>query len=145
MPLLEAKRGVAGVIRKAYFSPKLIGSQNSRYLLHSNRNVRHLSSTRRMKNIRRHTVRECFSNPNKMSGKCVCFPKSEERITICRKRKWHSGCSIISKPLILLVPGAGIEPAQPQGPRDFKSLLWHITYFHFNSHIFMITIDIKDT
>ena len=23
---------------------------------------------------------------------------------------------------ILLVPGAGIEPAQPQGPRDFKSL-----------------------
>ena len=26
------------------------------------------------------------------------------------------------KPLILLVPGAGIEPAQPQGPRDFKSL-----------------------
>ena len=21
-----------------------------------------------------------------------------------------------------LVPGAGIEPAQPQGPRDFKSL-----------------------
>ena len=28
----------------------------------------------------------------------------------------------MSKPLILLVPGAGIEPAQPQGPRDFKSL-----------------------
>ena len=24
--------------------------------------------------------------------------------------------------LILLVPGAGIEPAQPLGPRDFKSL-----------------------
>ena len=23
---------------------------------------------------------------------------------------------------IILVPGAGIEPAQPQGPRDFKSL-----------------------
>ena len=32
------------------------------------------------------------------------------------------GCSIISKPLFSLVPGAGIEPAQPQGPRDFKSL-----------------------
>ncbi len=29
----------------------------------------------------------------------------------------------MAKPLILLmVPGAGIEPAQPQGPRDFKSL-----------------------
>ena len=26
------------------------------------------------------------------------------------------------KPLPVLVPGAGIEPAQPQGPRDFKSL-----------------------
>jgi hypothetical protein len=25
-------------------------------------------------------------------------------------------------PLIFMVPGAGIEPAQPQGPRDFKSL-----------------------
>ena len=24
--------------------------------------------------------------------------------------------------MIYLVPGAGIEPAQPQGPRDFKSL-----------------------
>ena len=24
--------------------------------------------------------------------------------------------------LFLLVPGAGIEPAQPLGPRDFKSL-----------------------
>jgi hypothetical protein len=43
------------------------------------------------------------------------------------------------------VPRAGIEPAHSQGARDFKSLLWHITYFHFNSHIFMITIDIKDT
>ena len=25
-------------------------------------------------------------------------------------------------PFIFMVPGAGIEPAQPQGPRDFKSL-----------------------
>jgi hypothetical protein len=29
--------------------------------------------------------------------------------------------------LILLVPRAGLEPAQPQGPRDFKSLY---LYFH---------------
>ena len=28
----------------------------------------------------------------------------------------------IKKPVLSLVPGAGIEPAQPQGPRDFKSL-----------------------
>jgi hypothetical protein len=28
---------------------------------------------------------------------------------------------ISSKALLFLVPGAGIEPAQPQGPRDFKS------------------------
>ena len=28
----------------------------------------------------------------------------------------------MAKPFILLVPGAGIEPAQPLGPRDFKSL-----------------------
>ena len=28
----------------------------------------------------------------------------------------------MAKSLILLVPGAGIEPAQPLGPRDFKSL-----------------------
>ena len=26
------------------------------------------------------------------------------------------------KPFPVLVPGAGIEPAQPRGPRDFKSL-----------------------
>jgi hypothetical protein len=24
--------------------------------------------------------------------------------------------------VVIMVPGAGIEPAQPQGPRDFKSL-----------------------
>jgi hypothetical protein len=86
MPLLEAKRGVAGVIRKAYFSPKLIGSQNSRYLLHSNRNVRHLSSARRMKNIRRHTVRKCFSNPNKMSGMCVFSKKWGENYDMQKKK-----------------------------------------------------------
>ncbi len=28
----------------------------------------------------------------------------------------------MAKPLEVMVPGAGIEPAQPQGPRDFKSL-----------------------
>ena len=32
--------------------------------------------------------------------------------------------------LILLVPRAGIEPAQPQGPRDFKSLNCAFTTFH---------------
>ena len=29
---------------------------------------------------------------------------------------------VLTNYLIFLVPGAGIEPAQPQGPRDFKSL-----------------------
>ena len=29
--------------------------------------------------------------------------------------------------LKMLVPGAGIEPAQPLGPRDFKSLLQKIS------------------
>ena len=29
---------------------------------------------------------------------------------------------MLANPLILLVPGAGIEPAQPLRPRDFKSL-----------------------
>ena len=28
----------------------------------------------------------------------------------------------MAKPLAVMVPGAGIEPAQPLGPRDFKSL-----------------------
>jgi hypothetical protein len=28
------------------------------------------------------------------------------------------------------VPGAGIEPAQPQGPRDFKSLIFSFINNH---------------
>ena len=32
------------------------------------------------------------------------------------------GPAKMAKPLIVMVPGAGIEPAQPLGPRDFKSL-----------------------
>ena len=39
--------------------------------------------------------------------------------------KDKKGLRIINNPQTLisvLVPGAGIEPAQPQGPRDFKSL-----------------------
>jgi hypothetical protein len=38
-----------------------------------------------------------------------------------RKIKKAYGSLKTNKPLILLVPGAGIEPAQPQGPRDFKT------------------------
>jgi hypothetical protein len=34
----------------------------------------------------------------------------------------ENGLSIVLKPSILLVPGAGIEPARRQAPRDFKSL-----------------------
>jgi hypothetical protein len=33
-----------------------------------------------------------------------------------------TGQHVTGKILFQLVPGAGIEPAQPQGPRDFKSL-----------------------
>ena len=29
---------------------------------------------------------------------------------------------MLANPLILLVPGAGIEPALPYGPRDFKPI-----------------------
>ena len=46
------------------------------------------------------------------------IPKGSNRVAM----KKIGDKTVLSIPLILLVPGAGIEPAQPQGPRDFKSL-----------------------
>ena len=36
---------------------------------------------------------------------------------------------------IVLVPGAGIEPAQSQGPRDFKYVLY--TFYHSSQKIIL--------
>ena len=47
--------------------------------------------------------------------------KQDEQLQFAQKRK--KVCNIeCHKPLILLVPRARLELAQPQGPRDFKSL-----------------------
>ena len=46
-------------------------------------------------------------------------------LTMCLHLIWSNKKGLQFKscnPLSLLVPGAGVEPAQPQGPRDFKSL-----------------------
>jgi hypothetical protein len=47
-----------------------------------------------------------------------------ERMTFERHRK-TKGCKPYKlQPIVFtMVPGAGVEPAQPQGPRDFKSLI----------------------
>ena len=43
------------------------------------------------------------------------------------------------------MPGAGIEPAQPQGPRDFKSLLLNFRMFHDISDNRHNSLDIINT
>ena len=45
------------------------------------------------------------------------IPKGSNRVAM----KKIGDKTVLSIPLILLVPGAGIEPAQPQVPRDFKT------------------------
>jgi hypothetical protein len=61
---------------------------------------------------------------HKIKGKtCTCFQKSGGKVGEVVKKKKGLKLVISLSPnffLLFLVPGAGIEPAQPRGPRDFK-------------------------